>query len=105
MMTGTAADHSSYFAGEASPVPQIEELRQCLLGIFQDCDDIAAIRISGLLIEYTRDVVLPALGAARRNATANARASMTVPEIMTATGLSYAVVSRLITENRGTATR
>lgn len=106
-MTMTAADHTLYLApsDKSESVAEIEKLRQCLLEIFANLDDMEAIRISGLLIEYGRDYMLPALGAIRRNATANSRAYMSVAEIMSATGLSYAVVSRLITENRGTLPR
>lgn len=102
-METVSADHVAYLADDPdNPLSQpVEILRQCLLDIFQDRSDVEAIQISGDLIKYCRDKVLPALGGIRRNATANARVSMTVDEIASATGLSHAVVSRLFTERRG----
>lgn len=99
-----SADHASYLESDelAEASEYVETLRQCLVEIFRNKDDVLAIVISGLLIEYGRDVMLPALGAIRRNATANLRSAMSPRDIAAATGLSNAVVSRLITESRST---
>lgn len=98
-----SADHIAFLADDPDNPhpPHVETLRRCLTEIFADCSDVEAIQISGDLIGYCRDVVLPALGGIRRNATANARVYMSVSEIASATGLSHAVVSRLFTERRG----
>ena len=99
-----SADHTSFLESDelAEASEYVETLRQCLVDIFQNKNDVEAIVISGLLIEYGRDVMLPSLGAIRRNATANLRATMSPRDISTETGLSLAVVSRLITESRAT---
>lgn len=103
METSSALDYTNYLPNndQTENSRHVEMLRACILEIFKDCDEIQSIRVSGSLIEYTRDMVLPALGAIRRNATANARMFMSPDEIAAATALSRAVVSRLITESRG----
>ena len=104
-MAMVAGNHTSYLASDelSENSGHVETLRKCLIDIFQGRSDIEAVHISGILIQYTRDVVLPGLGAIRRNATANARTHMSPEEIVSATGLSHATVSRLITESRGTS--
>lgn len=99
-----SADHASYLESDelSEASEHVETLRRCLVEIFENKNDIEATVISGLLIEYGRDIMLPALGAIRRNATANLRTIMSPKDIATATGLSLAVVSRLITESRST---
>lgn len=82
------------------------QLRLCLSAIFKDQDPLTTIVVAGQLIEYARDVILPSLGTVRRNAAGVARASvpagmgLSPDQIATATGLSRATVSRLITEDR-----
>lgn len=77
-----------------------EQIHSCLNAIFQDQDDLTTVVAAGQLIEYTRDVVLVALGVVRRSAAVAARSKMSPAQIADSTGLSRATVSRLITEHR-----
>lgn len=82
-------------------VVEREAVRKLLISLLTEGQsDIEVIKISGDLIKYLRDNVLTSLAAIRRAAANQARTQMSPDEIVTATGLSKATVSRLITERR-----
>jgi len=85
---------------DTDETPEQFALRKCLTEILEGKSEIEAIMITGNLINYTRDHVLSALAGIRRAAAITARSSMTSEQIVKATGLSKATVSRLVTENR-----
>lgn len=77
-----------------------DTVRMALVSMLESQSDIEIIKSTGDLIEYIRDNVLSSLAAIRRTAAHNAKLTMTPGDISTATGLSKATVSRLLTESR-----
>lgn len=106
LMDITHAEHTGYLISpEPDANPHVTKLRDYLIETFRDMSDVEAIKVAGELIEFCRDEMLVGLGAIRRNATANAKLYMTREQIAAATNLSYAIISRLITESRGVPSR
>jgi CRP-like cAMP-binding protein len=77
-----------------------DAIRELLIELLSQQSDTQIIRSTGDLIEYIRDQVLSSLAGIRRAAANNARLTMSPDQIASATGLSKATVSRLITERR-----
>lgn len=78
------------------------QVRDCVWQSLTGLDPIAAIQVTGDLIGYVRDELLPSLGSIRRTAAGVAReqGQMNVHQIAAATGATTATVRRLITESR-----
>lgn len=98
--TSSGAAIAKTYLDQETGIEDTDRLRESLLQIFSDKTDVENIRVAGDLIQYIRDHVLSALAGIRRASAIGARATMSPEEIATATGLSKATISRLITEHR-----
>lgn len=86
--------------GSTDGIEAREAIRERLVATLSVQSDTEIIKTSGDLIMYLRDHVLSALAGIRRAAANNAKVTMTLDELVAATGLSKPTISRLITERR-----
>ncbi len=80
--------------------PEQAALRSCLFQALDGRHPVDQVRIGRDLVELMRDQLMGAASKVRNLAASQARETMTTQEIATASGLSHATVSRLLTKGR-----